>query len=44
MQKDRAHLTKACCSLSKYALLDGAPVPTLVQEATYEALLMLLPP
>jgi ArsR family transcriptional regulator len=37
MQKDRAQLTKAWCSPSKYALLDGAPVPTVVQEATCEA-------
>ena len=37
MQKDRAQLTKACCSPSKYALLDGAPVPTVVQEVTCEA-------
>lgn len=28
MQTDRARLTKACCSPSKYPLLDGAPVPT----------------
>lgn len=34
MQADRARLTKACCSPSKYALLDGAPVPTTIQEAT----------
>jgi ArsR family transcriptional regulator, arsenate/arsenite/antimonite-responsive transcriptional repressor len=32
MQKDLAQLTKACCSPSKYALLDGAPLPTAVQE------------
>jgi ArsR family transcriptional regulator, arsenate/arsenite/antimonite-responsive transcriptional repressor len=37
MQKDRAQLTKACCSPSKYALLDGAPLPTPVQEAICEA-------
>jgi ArsR family transcriptional regulator, arsenate/arsenite/antimonite-responsive transcriptional repressor len=37
MQKDRAQLTKACCSPSKYALLYGAPVPTVVQEASCEA-------
>jgi len=36
MLKDRAHLTKVCCSPSKYALLDGAPLPTPVQEATCE--------
>jgi ArsR family transcriptional regulator, arsenate/arsenite/antimonite-responsive transcriptional repressor len=28
MQRDLAQLTKACCSPSKYALLDGAPLPT----------------
>ena len=28
MQVDRARLTKACCTPSKYPLLDGAPVPT----------------
>src|ERR1700691_3563114 len=27
MQADRARLTKACCSPSKYASLDGAPLP-----------------
>jgi ArsR family transcriptional regulator len=37
MQKDKAQLTKACCSPSKYALLDGAPVPTVVHEASCEA-------
>jgi ArsR family transcriptional regulator len=37
MQKDRVQLTKACCSPSKYTLLDGAPVPTVVPEATCEA-------
>jgi ArsR family transcriptional regulator len=37
MQKDRAQLTKACCSPSNYALLDGAPLPTPVQEAICEA-------
>lgn len=37
MQADRARLTKACCSPSKYALLDGAPVPTPIQEAPHEA-------
>lgn len=36
MRRDRAQLMKACCSPSKYALLDGAPVPTRVQEASYE--------
>lgn len=28
MQKDRARLTKACCTPAKYPLLDGAPLPT----------------
>lgn len=36
MLKDRAHLKKACCSPSKYALLDGAPLPTPVEHATCE--------
>jgi ArsR family transcriptional regulator, arsenate/arsenite/antimonite-responsive transcriptional repressor len=27
MQKDRAQLAKACCMPSRYALLDGAPLP-----------------
>jgi ArsR family transcriptional regulator, arsenate/arsenite/antimonite-responsive transcriptional repressor len=37
MQADRARLTKACCSPSKYASLDGAPLPTTIQEASCEA-------
>jgi ArsR family transcriptional regulator, arsenate/arsenite/antimonite-responsive transcriptional repressor len=37
MQADRARLTKACCSPSKYALLDGAPLPTTIQESACEA-------
>ncbi len=37
IQKDRAQLTKACCSLSKYTLLDGAPLPAPVQELCCEA-------
>jgi ArsR family transcriptional regulator len=36
MQADRARLAKACCSPSKYALLDGAPLPTAVQETSCE--------
>ena len=32
MQADRAKMAKACCSPSKYALLDGAPPPTTIQE------------
>jgi ArsR family transcriptional regulator len=37
MQKDRAQLVNACCSPSKYALLDGAPLPTPVHETSCEA-------
>jgi ArsR family transcriptional regulator len=37
MQKDRLHLNKVCCSPSKYASLDGAPLPTTIQEASCEA-------
>ena len=37
MQNDRARLTKACCSPSKYAALDGAPLPTTIQETSCEA-------
>lgn len=33
MQADLARLTKACCSPSKYALLDGAPLPATVSAA-----------
>ena len=36
MQADRARLSKACCSPSKYALLDGAPLPSRVHEASCE--------
>jgi ArsR family transcriptional regulator, arsenate/arsenite/antimonite-responsive transcriptional repressor len=36
MQADRARLTKACCSPSKYAL-DGAPLPVAVNEQCCEA-------
>ncbi len=32
MQADRMRLTKACCSPSKYALLDGAPSPAAIQQ------------
>lgn len=32
MQADRARLTKACCSPSKYAALEGAPLPTTVTD------------
>jgi ArsR family transcriptional regulator, arsenate/arsenite/antimonite-responsive transcriptional repressor len=34
MQADRARLTKACCSPSKYASLDGAPLPATIQESS----------
>jgi ArsR family transcriptional regulator len=37
MQKDLTQLTKACCSPSKYPLLDGAPIPTPVQDPCREA-------
>jgi ArsR family transcriptional regulator len=37
MQKDLAQLTKACCAPSKYPLLDGAPLPTPVQESSCES-------
>ena len=37
MQADRARLTKACCSPLKYALLDSAPLPITLQEASCEA-------
>ncbi len=36
MQADRARLKKACCTPSKYALLDGAPMPTPIQETSCE--------
>jgi ArsR family transcriptional regulator len=36
LQADRARLTKACCSPAKYPLLDGAPLPTTVSEASCE--------
>jgi len=32
MQADRAKLSKACCSPAKFAGLEGAPLPTAVQE------------
>jgi len=37
MQADKARLTKACCSPAKYALLEGAPLPTNFKEASCEA-------
>ena len=36
MQADRTRLTKACCSPAKYPLLDGAPLPTTISEASCE--------
>jgi ArsR family transcriptional regulator, arsenate/arsenite/antimonite-responsive transcriptional repressor len=36
MQADRARLTKACCFPAKYALLEGAPLPTTIQETSCE--------
>jgi ArsR family transcriptional regulator len=37
MQSDRARLTKACCSPSRYASLDGAPLPGTIAEVSCEA-------
>lgn len=37
MQADRARLTKACCSPSKYASLEGAPLPSTFRETSCEA-------
>ncbi|WP_348269839.1 metalloregulator ArsR/SmtB family transcription factor [Edaphobacter paludis] len=37
MQADRARLAKACCSPAKYALLEGAPLPTVILQAPCEA-------
>ena len=34
MQKDAARLAKACRAPSKYALLEGAPLPTPVHESS----------
>lgn len=36
MQADKVRLAKACCSPSKYALLEGAPLPTTVTDAACE--------
>ncbi len=36
MQADRARLTRACCAPAKYPMLDGAPLPTTIQEVTCE--------
>jgi ArsR family transcriptional regulator len=38
MQIDRARLSKACCSPAKFAALDGAPLPTNLNEVTATAL------
>jgi ArsR family transcriptional regulator len=37
MQADRARLTKACCSPAKYPSLDGAPLPTSINDSSCEA-------
>jgi len=37
MQVDRARLNKACCSPSKYASLDGAPLPATIPATSCEA-------
>jgi ArsR family transcriptional regulator len=37
MQADSARLAKACCSPAKYALLEGAPLPATIQEASCKA-------
>ena len=37
MQADKARLTKACCSPSKYPALEGAPLPSVVTEQCCEA-------
>ncbi len=36
MQADKARLTKACCTPSKYALLEGAPLPTTLEASPCE--------
>ena len=36
MRADKARLTKACCAPAKYAPLEGAPIPTMIQEAHCE--------
>jgi len=33
-QADRARLSKACCSPGKFATLQGAPLPTLIEPIT----------
>jgi ArsR family transcriptional regulator len=34
MLADRAKLTKVCCSPAKYALLEGAPLPAAINQAS----------
>jgi ArsR family transcriptional regulator len=34
MQADRAHLSRACCSPAKYPMLEGAPLPASITEAS----------
>ncbi len=36
MQIDKGRLTKACCSPSKYALLEGAPLPARITSDSCE--------
>jgi ArsR family transcriptional regulator len=36
MQVDKARLAKACCSPSKYALLEGAPLPARITDDACE--------
>ncbi len=36
MQADRTRLTRACCAPAKYPLLDGAPLPTTIQDVACE--------
>jgi ArsR family transcriptional regulator len=37
MQADRARLSKACCSPGKFASLQGAPLPTLIDPVAASA-------
>jgi ArsR family transcriptional regulator, arsenate/arsenite/antimonite-responsive transcriptional repressor len=37
MQADRARLSKACCTPGKFATLQGAPLPTLIEPVTAAA-------
>jgi ArsR family transcriptional regulator len=37
MQADRARLSRACCSPKKFAVLEGAPLPTSLRQASCEA-------